>query len=319
MPNRILKESITTSATLAELSGDEERCFTRLLVVCDDFGRFDGRASIIRGRAFTAMLERVSEADVARWLDALVRVGLVIPYTAAGKPYLYVPTFPTHQQRRASKSKFPDPPDGQPPAADITRYHLQSDVPVFVSENEIGNETESGFESAPDPLPFHSNDPEPLEPVPTPKATALVGVLGVSLVKAPIPEALVLTPTMRRIALEEDGSCSNVPACFKHYKGWFWTRRADPEFWRFDFADFEWRCWMQRHRRFGGPCQRKPTVAENVRDAESRRKEDTARRRAPRPDEPSAFETALGSVLGDAEDHARARVREQAARLKATA
>lgn len=39
MPNRILKESITTSETLDSLSAEEERLFYRLLVICDDYGR----------------------------------------------------------------------------------------------------------------------------------------------------------------------------------------------------------------------------------------------------------------------------------------
>lgn len=45
MPNRMIKESICTSETLAQLTPEEERLFYRLLVNADDFGRFDGRAA----------------------------------------------------------------------------------------------------------------------------------------------------------------------------------------------------------------------------------------------------------------------------------
>ena len=45
MPNRILKESIRTSDTIGELSWFEEVLFYRLIVSCDDYGRFDGRTA----------------------------------------------------------------------------------------------------------------------------------------------------------------------------------------------------------------------------------------------------------------------------------
>ena len=46
MPNRWLRDSILTSRTLAELSDFGERLFFRLLVVSDDFGRFNSDPAI---------------------------------------------------------------------------------------------------------------------------------------------------------------------------------------------------------------------------------------------------------------------------------
>ena len=45
MPNRIIKESICRSEEIDSLSWFEEVLFYRLIVTCDDFGRYDGRAS----------------------------------------------------------------------------------------------------------------------------------------------------------------------------------------------------------------------------------------------------------------------------------
>ena len=45
MPNRILKESICTNEQIDGLTAFEETVFYRLIVICDDFGRFDGRIS----------------------------------------------------------------------------------------------------------------------------------------------------------------------------------------------------------------------------------------------------------------------------------
>lgn len=52
MPNRILKESICTSDTLDELTWMEEVFWYRLIVNCDDYGRFDARPAILRSRLF---------------------------------------------------------------------------------------------------------------------------------------------------------------------------------------------------------------------------------------------------------------------------
>ena len=48
MPNRILKESVCTSDSIDSLSWFEECLFYRLIVNCDDYGRFDGRVAVIK-------------------------------------------------------------------------------------------------------------------------------------------------------------------------------------------------------------------------------------------------------------------------------
>jgi hypothetical protein len=109
MPNRIIRESAKRSDTLAQLTGDEERCFWRLTLAADDFGRFDGRPAIVRAECFQAMLDKVSEADVGRWLVALSDAGLIEPYTIDGKPYLRFLKWNKHQETRAKNSKYPEP------------------------------------------------------------------------------------------------------------------------------------------------------------------------------------------------------------------
>lgn len=115
MPNRFLKESICTSETLERLTAEEERFFYRLLVQCDDYGRFDGRSSVIMGRCFPLKLESgtIHVSDIERWLSALSHAGLVTLYTVNGVRYLQVSTWEKHQQVRAIRSKFPDPMEGE--------------------------------------------------------------------------------------------------------------------------------------------------------------------------------------------------------------
>lgn len=108
MPNRIIKESICRSDSIDSLSWFEEVLFYRLIVVCDDYGRFDGRAAIIKGSCFP--LKDVTVKQINDSLNKLVSVGLVRVYEAQGRPYLQMSTWEKHQQIRATKSKFP-PPD----------------------------------------------------------------------------------------------------------------------------------------------------------------------------------------------------------------
>lgn len=107
MPNRIIKESITTSATLAQLSDGEERHFWRLLVQADDFGYLDARPEVIRARAYPLMLDTVSLQESERRTLALVAASLLHLFVHEGKRYGHFPTWLNHQQKRANFSKYP--------------------------------------------------------------------------------------------------------------------------------------------------------------------------------------------------------------------
>lgn len=105
MPNRILKESICRSEEIDKLSWFEEVMFYRLMVNCDDYGRFDGRTRIIKSYCFP--LKDVTEKDITNGLEKLSRVGLIEVYEAQGRPYLQLTTWGDHQRIRNQKSKFP--------------------------------------------------------------------------------------------------------------------------------------------------------------------------------------------------------------------
>lgn len=107
MPNRILHERICVSETIAELTAEEERFFYRLMVQCDDYGRFDGRPAVLRARCFALQLDTVTDEDVARWMSRLEQVGLAVTYVVDGRAFLRVTTWKRYQQTRAKRSKFP--------------------------------------------------------------------------------------------------------------------------------------------------------------------------------------------------------------------
>lgn len=142
MPNRIIKESICVSDSIAELSWFEEVLFYRLIVSCDDYGRFDGRIPVIKNRLFP-LKDNLTAKAVSDGINKLASAGLVVLYEFEGKPYLYLPTWNDHQNVRAKKSKYPAPEDSL-----ITYEYgctqMNSDVPVIqsVSESESVSEYE---------------------------------------------------------------------------------------------------------------------------------------------------------------------------------
>lgn len=151
MPNRIIKESICVSDSIDELTWFEEALFYRLIVNCDDYGRFDGRIPVIKNRLFP-LKDDLSATTVKSGIDKLVRVGLVFLYESNGKPYLCLPTWNDHQNVRAKRSKYPEPDSNMNTSAYICN-HVQADVPVIQSESlsESSSEAESYTEEAAPP------------------------------------------------------------------------------------------------------------------------------------------------------------------------
>ena len=108
MPSRILKESICSSDSINELTPFEETFFYRLIVNCDDYGRFDARPAILKARLFP-LKDRVTLKNVEDALVKLAEVGCVKLYRVDSKPFLYLPAWEVHQNVRAKKSRYPEP------------------------------------------------------------------------------------------------------------------------------------------------------------------------------------------------------------------
>lgn len=141
MPNRILKESIRVSESIDRLSWFEEVLFYRLIVSCDDFGRYDGRPAIIKNMLFP-LKEKLTTQTVLNAINNLASAELVVLYEFEGKPYLYLPGWNEHQTVRAKKSKYPAPGDSVKTSASICKQ-MQADVPVIQSNTESNSLSES--------------------------------------------------------------------------------------------------------------------------------------------------------------------------------
>lgn len=125
MSNRILKESICRSEEIDSLTWFEEVLFYRLMVNCDDYGRFDGREKVIKSYCFP--LKDVRDNDLAKALRRLSEVGLVKRYTVRNKPVLQLVTWERHQQIRTKKSKYPGEDEADLIESDINCNQMISD------------------------------------------------------------------------------------------------------------------------------------------------------------------------------------------------
>jgi hypothetical protein len=151
MPNRIIKESICVSDSIDSLGWFEEVLFYRLIVNCDDYGRFDGRTAVIKNRLFP-LKDNLTLKNVDTAIKNLARTGLIFLYEYDGKPFLFLPGWNEHQSIRAKRSKYPDPDD---PCAQMIsddckcpRNPIQSNPnPIRESESESAqtNARENAF------------------------------------------------------------------------------------------------------------------------------------------------------------------------------
>jgi hypothetical protein len=141
VPNRILREGILTSPRIAKLGWAEEVFYRRLHSVVDDFGRYYADHGLLHAACYPRQLNKVTDADIGKWLTSCVNAGLVSVYPAEdGERYLELCDF--GQQIRAKKSRFPQPPSecvadaAQVQSGCVESAHL--DVSVSVSEDVKG-------------------------------------------------------------------------------------------------------------------------------------------------------------------------------------
>lgn len=108
MPNRIIREAILSSEKMAMLSWAEEVFYRRLLSIVDDHGRYEANPQLLRSKCYPLHTDATVQAkDIAAWLVACQRAGVLQSYTVGGKRYLHVVNF---GQQQRTPSKYPEPP-----------------------------------------------------------------------------------------------------------------------------------------------------------------------------------------------------------------
>lgn len=116
MPNRWLKASLLTSDRFNGVSFAAQSVFTRLLLIVDDHGRYDGRVPVLLSacdplQTFARRCPQMSADGIQDWfksvLAELEEADLVRFWGSMKGPFLLIPRF---YERARSKSRFPEPP-----------------------------------------------------------------------------------------------------------------------------------------------------------------------------------------------------------------
>src|SRR5579871_1827124 len=148
MPNRIAHQDWTTDAARDSLSDFAERLLGRILLLCDDFGRYYADGSIIAAGSFPRRVGQpklVSRVEQA--LAELERAGLIGLYSANGQRFIQFRDW--RQQVRAAKSKFPEPP---------AVAEAPSDIRCAASDSNCDHPLSSAAEAGSAPISISNND-----------------------------------------------------------------------------------------------------------------------------------------------------------------
>ncbi|MEG1071980.1 MAG: hypothetical protein RSE01_09245 [Akkermansia sp.] len=136
--SRIVRIGILSSDRVNMLNWEEEVFYRRLMSIVDDFGRYDARPSVLRCQLYPLKLDKMSEASIQRCLTACEAARLVRLYSVEGKPYVEINNF---GQRVQSKSKWPDPPDGDKQSSTVINGDPPSSTVYTESESETYTES----------------------------------------------------------------------------------------------------------------------------------------------------------------------------------
>jgi hypothetical protein len=106
--------------------------FWRLLTVADDYGRFQAEAELILATCYSRMLLTILTADIITWKEELEEQDVIRLYESDGKEYGYFVNWHKYQDRRAKRSKYPDPANicTHVPACASTCSQMPANVPV---------------------------------------------------------------------------------------------------------------------------------------------------------------------------------------------
>lgn len=156
MPTRLVREGILDSERIDQLDAPAEVFYRRLMSKVDDYGLFDARIAMLRSSLYPLRVDKVREADIARWIAACEKAGVIALYASSGasssrriaacemaglaapeKPYGQM--LDTKWQVR-SEPKHPLPPwgKGEPPPA-VENNCLQPRTPVTVFGDGVGD------------------------------------------------------------------------------------------------------------------------------------------------------------------------------------
>ena len=149
MPNRVIRDSILTSRQVARLDWFQQALFVRLILGCDDYGRYYGAPDIICGHLFSTS-SGVTQELVAEGLGKLEEEGLIVTYQVEEETYCALPQWSKYQVCRTRREKFPPPP------TEVPVQEPKIFTPQFHEAKQASIETAPEAKSAPNPIQSES-------------------------------------------------------------------------------------------------------------------------------------------------------------------
>jgi hypothetical protein len=143
MRSRVIKPEFWSDEKLARVSREARLFFAGLWSVADDHGVTHANPSLLKSHIFPYD-DDLKISTVKQWIDKLVDMGMLIPYTADnGETYLFIRTFPDYQKiDHPSKTGYnPTPREGLAKLSRITREAPRKLVPQTETETETETET----------------------------------------------------------------------------------------------------------------------------------------------------------------------------------
>lgn len=144
MPNRVIREGFLDSEKINKLSDKEQLFFIRLILIVDDYGRFDARLELLKSKCYP--VTEIGLTDVSNMLSKLKNDKLIILYSVKGKRYLEILIY--NQRLRQKKEKFPGPDlaDDSNVLTDASKVRLEKKRKEVESESETEKNPEIVFD-----------------------------------------------------------------------------------------------------------------------------------------------------------------------------
>ena len=149
MPNRVIRDSILTSRQVGQLDWFQQALLVRLILSCDDYGRYFAAPDIIRNRFF-CIYPGVTQDQVTQGMERLEELGFIITYRVEGELYCAFPQWSKYQVCRTRREIYPAPPPEAP------GQELKNFAPEFHEAKRNSIETAPETKSAPNPIQSES-------------------------------------------------------------------------------------------------------------------------------------------------------------------
>ena len=141
--SRIIKPEFWSDEKLAKLSLQARLLYIGLWNTSDDAGTTQGHPLWLKSQIFP--YDQISTTQIRRWLQDLVNLGRILPYTVKGEQYYFIPGFLKHQ-----KIQHPSPAKNPAPPRQVCDLFMSGSRPAHEqTETEAETETETEAEQKP--------------------------------------------------------------------------------------------------------------------------------------------------------------------------